>query len=107
MATRRGKGQQKGPQDHAEGGHGPKTEAELRREFQSSMPEEPVGERPEDELKRPGAHPLMEGREQHDEADLNADKTRLSRKIERDDLDRSEYQVKGGDTRHPALPPEN
>jgi hypothetical protein len=49
----------------------------------------------------------VEGREQHDEADINAAKTRLSRKIEREDLDRSDYQVKGGDTRHPALPPEN
>jgi hypothetical protein len=107
MATRKGKGQQKGAQDHAEGGHGPKTEAELRREVQSSRPEEPFGERPEDELKKPGKHPLTEGGEQHDEADLNADKTRLSRKIEREDLDRGEYQVTGGDTRHPALPPEN
>ncbi len=31
MAKRKRKGQQKGPQDHAEGGHGPKTEDELRR----------------------------------------------------------------------------
>ena len=107
MAKRKGKGRQKGPQDHAEGGHGPKTEAELRREFESSAPEEPFGDRPEDRLEKAGKHPLMEGREQHDEADINADKTRLSRKIDRENLDRSEFQVEGGDTRHPALPPEN
>jgi hypothetical protein len=107
MAKRRVKGRQKGAQGHAEGGHGPKTREELKREFESSAPRERFGERPEDRLERPGKHPLVEGREQHDEADINAAKTRLSRKIEREDLDRSDYQVKGGDTRHPALPPEN
>lgn len=107
MAKRKRKGEQKGAQGHAEGGHGPKTEAELRREFQSATPEEPAGERPEDRVQRPGKHPLTEGREQQDEADANAEKTRPSRKIEREDLERGEYQVKGGDTLHPALPPEN
>ena len=107
MEKRGGKGRQKGAQDHAEGGHGPKTEAELRREFESSPPEEPFGARQEDRPEKPGKHPLLEGREQHDEADINANKTRLSRKIDREDLDRSDYQVEGGDTRHPALPPEN
>jgi len=107
MAKRRRKGRQQGPQDHAEGGHGPKTRGELIREFGSSPPDEAFGERPEDRLEKPGKHPLTEGREQHDEADINADKTRLSRKIDRENLDRSDYQVEGGDTRHPALPPEN
>lgn len=107
MAKRRRKGPQKGAQGHAEGEHGPKTRGELIREFGSSLPEEVFGERPEDRLERPGKHPIMEGREQHDEADINADKTRLSREIDRENLDRSDYQVEGGDTRHPVLPPEN
>jgi hypothetical protein len=102
MADRRGK--QKGPQDHAEGEHGPKTREELIRELESSPPEEPFGERPEDKLERPGKHRLEERREQHDEADINADKIRLSRKLDREDRDRSDYQVPGGDARHPALP---
>jgi hypothetical protein len=105
MADRRG--EQKGAQGHPEGGHGPKTRRELVRELESSSPEEPFGERPEDRMERPGKHRLEEGREQHDEAHLNADKTRLSRKLDREDRDRGDYQVKGGDTRHPALPEED
>ena len=57
MAVRRGKGKQKGPQDHAEGGHGPKTREELIREFESSPREEPFGERPEDRLEKREKHP--------------------------------------------------
>ena len=102
MTDRRG--ERKGAQGHAEGKHGPKTGGELVRELESSPPGEPRGERPEDRLERPGKHRLEEGREQHDEADLNADKTRLSRKLDREDRDRSDYQVRGGDARHPALP---
>jgi hypothetical protein len=102
MAKRRGR--QRGAQRHAEGEHGEKTREELIRELQSSPPEEPWGERPEDRLERPGAHRLEEGREQHDEADLNADKTRLSRKLDREKRDRSDYQVPGGEAHHPVAP---
>ena len=46
----------------------------------------------------------QKGPQQHDEPDKNAEKTRLSRKIERDDLERTDFQVPGGATRHPAMP---
>jgi hypothetical protein len=47
---------------------------------------------------------LEEGRVQHDEADLNSDKDRLVRKLEREGRDRGDYQVPGGDAKHQALP---
>jgi hypothetical protein len=102
MAKRRGK--QKGAQQHAEGAHGEKTHAELIAELQSSLPKEPRSERPEDVLMTPGHHRLEEGRTQHDTADQQSDKTRLSRKLEEEHRDRSDYQVPGGAASHPALP---
>jgi hypothetical protein len=97
------KRKQQGPQDHPEGGHGPKTHEELIRELESGPREEPRGERPEDKLERLGKHRLEEGRVQHDEADLNSDKDRLIRKLEREGRDRGDYQIPGGEAHHQAL----
>lgn len=73
----------KGPQQHAEGQHGERTHAR----FQEQLHESPASEA--DNViasHREGKHRLEEGREQHDEADLQQDRNRLDRK--RDDRDR-------------------
>jgi hypothetical protein len=97
-------GRQKGPQKHAEGQHGSKAHAQFLKQLESGEHEEPRGERPEDRVRRRGGHRLLEDRQQHDEPAKKAEKTRLSRKIERDDLERTDFQVPGGATRHPELP---
>ena len=43
-----------------------------------------------------GRDRLFEGREQHDEADLNSEKNRLSRDINEHDHVRENFQVQGG-----------
>jgi hypothetical protein len=87
------RGRQKGPQQHAEGGHGPKTEKRIVEELQSGPHEEPC----EETGPHIGGHHLYEGRQQHDEADKNSDKNRLSKSLERRHESREDYQVEGGD----------
>ena len=77
-------GIQKGPQDHAEGGHGAKTRGKILEQLQSGngtatrkQPENGNG------VEHPGAHRLVEERKQHDSAEKRSEKTRLSRDIER------------------------
>lgn len=43
-----------------------------------------------------GKHRLFEGREQHDEADLNSEKNRLDRDIREHGHNRENFQVRGG-----------
>lgn len=100
--SRKKRGRQKGAQQHAEGEHGAKTRARLREILQSRAPEPPAG--------GPAAHAdpasnrLFSRREQHDEADLNSEKTRLSRDIGRHEHVRENFQVVGGSESHPAMP---
>jgi len=88
------KGNQKGPQQHAEGQQGEKTRSRLKEQLHS-------GERHETEHREArhpadGGHRLFEQREQHDEADLNSEKNRLSQDIEAHDHTRENFQVQGG-----------
>ena len=94
---------QKGAQEHAEGGHGKKTHSKIIEQLNSGSAKKAAGPRASGEPKE-GRHRIHEGRQQHDEADKNAEKTRLSRDIERDGLNREDYQVVGGTERHPKLP---
>ena len=72
-------GHQKGPQDHAEGGHGEKTRSKILEQLHSG------GQRKEgkEPVEHPGAHRLVADRQQHDAAEKRSEKTRLSRDIER------------------------
>jgi len=87
------RGHQKGAQDHAEGQHGPKTEHRIVEELESGQHEEPCAEN----APHIGGHHLYEGRQQHDEAQKNSDKARLSKSLEDRHESRADYQVKGGD----------
>ncbi len=118
------KGRQKGAQQHAEGQHGPKTEKAIRQTLHSDGPGRrealergetgernvrDVGDRGPGEgerglHEREGDHRLFEERKQHDEAEANSEKTRLSRDIDEHGHDRSRYQVPGGAATHPELP---
>lgn len=75
-----GAGHQPGPQDHAEGDHGPKTRAWLRQQMQSGAKRIPSAE--STQLARTdaayhGKRRLVEDRQQHDEAEKNSERTRL------------------------------
>jgi hypothetical protein len=88
------KGNQQGPQQHAEGQQGEKT----RRRFQEQLHSGEHHETAHREAKHPndGGHRLFEQREQHDEADLNSEKNRLNSDIEVHGHDRENFQVQGG-----------
>lgn len=72
-------GHQKGPQDHAEGGHGEKTRSKILEQLHSGGSHKTEKEPAE----HPGAHRLVADRQQHDTAEKRSEKTRLSRDIER------------------------
>ena len=88
------RGQQKGAQRHAEGQQGPKTTARQIEQWESGA----SGETQRQDAQHPtdGKHRLFERREQHDEADLNSEKNRLSRDIDEHDHVRENFQVQGG-----------
>jgi hypothetical protein len=88
------RGYQKGAQRHAEGQQGPKTTRRQVEELEAG----PSGETARQDAQHPtdGKHRLFERREQHDEADLNSEKNRLSRDIERHEHVRENFQVQGG-----------
>ncbi|MFL5577885.1 MAG: hypothetical protein ACJ79S_18170 [Gemmatimonadaceae bacterium] len=72
--------QQKGPQRHAEGQHGPKTYQRFLDQLHEGPHEEPVEERAERARHRAaydGRRRLVEDRQQHDEAEKNSERTRL------------------------------
>jgi hypothetical protein len=73
-------GHQKGPQDHAEGGHGEKTRSKILEQLHSGGPGKNGAKEP---TEHPGAHRLVADRKQHDAAEKRSEKTRLSRDIER------------------------
>ena len=104
------RGQQKGAQQHAEGQQGPRTTERQIQQYESGA----SGETQRQDAQHPtdGKHRLFERREQHDEADLNSEKNRLSRDIEVHDHVRENFQVEGGaknvrvESRH-AINPDN
>jgi hypothetical protein len=105
------RGRQKGAVVKAEGQHGDKTHRKFLEQLHSGPSgdernnPEPAAERvqraegvePDD-----GEHRLFEGRQQHDDAELQSEKSRLSREIERRELDREDYQVRGAGARSRA-----
>ena len=80
-------GIQKGPQDHAEGGHGSKTRSKILEQLHSGngavKQENGNGSTPATNGHHHAAHRLFEDRQQHDEAEKRSEKTRLNRELER------------------------
>ena len=84
-------GQQKGPQQHAEGQHGSKTHSafidDLHGKHGGGLESEgkPQEKMPEAGEPHEGGHRLAEERQQHDEAEKNSEKNRLVRERKGDD----------------------
>ena len=74
-------GHQKGPQDHAEGGHGSKTRSKILEQLHSGGQKKEAAEG--NHKDNGAAHRLVADRKQHDIAEKRSEKTRLSRDIER------------------------
>lgn len=86
--TRRTGGRQQGAQDHDEGQHGNKTQRHIAAANNHPAPTSESGPQYDrDELRAhaPPSKTHLVGRSQHDEADLNAEKTRLVKDSERHD----------------------
>jgi hypothetical protein len=89
-------GVQKGPQDHAEGGHGAKTRSKILEQLHSGNGF--VAQNNGNDAAQPtsngkaanhhAAHRLFEDRQQHDEAEKRSEKTRLNRELERGHVER-------------------
>ena len=101
-SPKRGPHKQKGAQQHAQGEHGEKTRKRIKEIVQTKSSEpEPMEQRPH---RDPAKNRLFSRRRQHDPADEQSDKNRLSRDIERHDHVRENFQVVGGAEGHPANP---
>ena len=98
------KGRQKGAVPHAEGAHGIRTHNRIIEQLQSGTDGQDEPETADPMHRTEGKHRLFEGREQHDNAAKNSEKTRLSRDIDRHGHNRENYQVPGGADTHPAMP---
>ena len=116
-------GNQKGAQAHAEGQQGAKTRSRLKQQINDEGAREEThsqreandpnrfgkraqtaAEPHEDDFpESDGRHRLFEGRQQHDEADKNSEKTRLERDIDRHGHDAEQFQVHKGKENHPEL----
>jgi len=95
-------GRQKGAQHHAAGEHGPKTRTRNQEILRSHVYQDVHPTTQSDTTHSDtGEHRLFEDRAQHDEADKNSEKTRLSRDINRHGHDREQFQVRGGKENHP------
>ena len=70
-------GVQKGPQDHAEGGHGAKTRRKILEQLQSGNGA--VRRQSGNGAERNGSHRLIEDRQQHDDGEKKSEKTRSNR----------------------------
>ena len=90
-------GVQKGPQDHAEGGHGAKTRSKILEQLHSGngFVAQNNGNGATEANAANGnsahhhaAHRLFEDRQQHDEAEKRSEKTRLNRELERGHVER-------------------
>jgi hypothetical protein len=79
-------GHQQGPQDHAEGAHGSKTHQAFIQQLHSkaNAPAADESVTAESKTEKHGSQRrLAQDRQQHDEAEKNSEKTRLSREMER------------------------
>ena len=114
------RGEQKGAQTHAEGQHGPKAyearKAEInangaergdasqraQRDPRASGGEAEMHERmmADPSLNRDGGHRLVENRLQHDEAEKNSEKNRMTIDVQRHGHERDDFQIPGGRERH-------
>ena len=72
-------GETPGPQRHAEGSHGEKTHRRFIEQLQEGTSQRKQTEGPDLE----GRHRLHQDREQHDEAEKNAEKVEAMREIQR------------------------
>jgi hypothetical protein len=80
------KGNQKGPQGHAEGQHGGNTHARFQEQLHSRPSGDTVEERVEkrhEQSAYEGKRRLVEDRQQHDDAERNSEKVRLTVERER------------------------
>jgi len=78
----KGNGIQKGPQDHAEGGHGAKTRSKILEQLHSGNGA--VQRKPATNgASHNGVHRLGVDRKQHDAGEKKSEKTRLNRDVER------------------------
>jgi hypothetical protein len=101
-SPKKGPHKQKGAQQHAQGEHGEKTRARIKEIIQTKPEEpEPMEQRPH---RDPAKNRLFSRRGQHDPAEEQSDKTRLSRDIDRHGHVRENFQVLGGAEAHPANP---
>jgi hypothetical protein len=85
---------QKGAVEKAEGTQGAKTRGKFIEQLQSGQRRKEAADVPEDTAKA-GRQRLYEGRQQHDEADKHSEKTRLSREVDRQKIDRDDFQLPG------------
>lgn len=81
-------GIQKGPQDHAEGGHGAKTRSKIIEQLHSGNGAVQRNRNGDRNGVHSGAHRLVEDRQQHDDGEKKSEKTRLNRDVERGKADR-------------------
>ena len=85
--NKKNNGIQQGALDHAPSQHGAKTTARLIEINQTSSPDRETGPRYDpDEIRAHddvGKDRLYEGRQQHDEAEKNSEKTRVAKDIDR------------------------
>jgi hypothetical protein len=80
-------GKRRRPQTrHAEGEHGPKTRAQIKKQIQSAPPEPPAKDRLEQkriDAAFEGRRRLVEDRQQHDEGEKNSEHKRLFIEVRR------------------------
>jgi hypothetical protein len=86
--NKKNNGIQQGALDHAPSQHGPKTRARIAQIDHTPNPDRDKGPRHDPEEIRNHAHDagkdrLFAGRQQHDEAESNSEKTRVARDIDR------------------------
>jgi len=90
------RGNQKGAQRHAEGQQGDRTKSRQQEELHSGSGSRSEATHREAQHPTDGKHRLFEGRQQHDEAELNSEKNRLNSDIDVHGHDRNDFQVPGG-----------
>ena len=123
------RGEQKGAQQHAEGQHGPRAYEARKAQINNQLPDasdgrglgpraanDPRHDRNQDGIAdrheraindpsaRDGGHRLVENRLQHDEAEKNSEKNRMTIDVERHGHDAEGWQIEGGRETHPAAP---
>lgn len=84
-------GHQQGPQDHAEGAHGSKTHQAFIQQLHSKAngPKTDDAPSPDSKTEKHGSQRrLTQDRQQHDEAEKNSEKTRISREMDRGHIEK-------------------